>query len=338
MKTLNRISALAASLLFTAGAGVAETYNWKLQTFWGGGSIPQAVIEEFAEDLRVATNGEMNITVLPNKAIVPHNQSLQAVGGGILEMHKNTPCYSAGIDAAFGMLCEVNAAYANSYQFLTWYYKAGGLELARELYAKHNLYFVGPVPWGTESIPSQHPITSVAEFEGVKIRMPEGPSSDLFRSIGAAPVTVPGSEVYTSLEKGVITATDWGTLSINDTTGLHDVAPYAIYPGIHSVPVGDVSVNLDKWNALPDHLKEAIELGVRKLGVDMVQTFEALDAEVAAQAQEKGITLIDWSAEERSKLRAAAVDIWAKTGAGSEMATRIYDSHMAWLRALGNIE
>ena len=338
MKTLKKVAIVVSSVILNTSALSAANYDWKLQTFWGGSSIPQTVIEEFASDLKMATNGELNITVLPNKAIVPHNQSLQAVGSGILEMHKNTPCYSAGIDSAFGMLCEVNAAYANSYQFLTWYYKAGGLELARELYAKHNLYFVGPVPWGTESIPSQNPISSVSEFKGVKIRMPEGPSSDLFRAIGAAPVTVPGSEVYTSLEKGVISATDWGTLSINDATGLHDVASYAIYPGIHSVPVGDVSVNLDKWNALPDHLKEAIELGVRKLGMDMVQTFEALDAEVAAQAEEKGITLVNWSDEERAKLRAAAVDIWAKTGAGSEMATRIYESHMAWLRALGNIE
>ncbi|MEM9140202.1 MAG: TRAP transporter substrate-binding protein DctP, partial [Pseudomonadota bacterium] len=308
MRLLKRAAFAVTALVATVSTSQAETFNWKLQTFWGGGSQPQQVVEAFADRVKAATGGSMNITVLPNKAIVAHNQSLQAVGSGILEMHKNTPCYSAGIDAAFGMLCEMNAAYENPYQFMAWYYKAGGIEIAREIYAKHGLYFVGPVPWGTESIPSKDPIRSLADFEGVKIRMPEGPSSDLFRSIGAAPVTVPGSEVYTSLEKGVISATDWGTISMNEKMGLHKVAKYAIYPGIHSVPVGDVSVNLDKWNALPDDIKAAIELGVQSLGMDMVQTFTAADAEVVGQAAEMGITLIKWAPEERQKLRAAAME------------------------------
>lgn len=337
MKFIQKTALAAAALAAATAVSHAETYNWKLQTFWGGGSAPQKVIEQFAENVKIATNGQMNITVLPNKAIVPHNQSLQAVGSKILEMHKNTPCYSAGIDAAFGMLCEMNAAYENPYQFITWYYKAGGIELARKIYAQHGLYFVGPVPWGTESIPTKDPIRGINDFKGVKIRMPEGPSSDLFRSIGASPVTVHGSEVYTSLEKGVISATDWSTISINEKMGLHKVAPYAIYPGVHSVPVGDVSVNLELWNALPNNVKEAIDLGVRALAVDMVQTFDAADAKVVAHAKEKGITLISWPDEERKKLRTAAQKVWEENAKKSPLAKEVYDSQIAWLKSLGLI-
>ena len=332
-------TALAATVILAASstAGLAETYNWKLQSFWGGGSAPQKVIKKFAENVKSASGGQLNITVLPNKAIVAHNQTLQAVGSKILEMHKSTPCYYAGLNAAFGLLCEVNAGYSNAYQFITWYYKGGGLELARKVYAKHGLYFVGPVPWGVESIPSKKAIRSVADFKGVKIRMPEGPSSDLFRSIGAAPVSVHGSEVYTSLEKGVISATDWSTISINEAAGLHKVAPYAIYPGIHSIPMGDVSVNLELWNSLPENLKKIIEMGVRSLALDMLQTFEAADAKILANAKDKGITLVNWSPEERQKFRAAAQKIWQSTAAKSDLAKEVYSSQLAWLKSIGQI-
>jgi TRAP-type mannitol/chloroaromatic compound transport system substrate-binding protein len=232
----------------------------------------------------------------------------------------------------------MNAGYSNAYQFITWYYQVGGLELARKIYAKHGLYYIGPAPWGVESIPTKNPIRTVADFKGVKIRMPEGPSSDLFRSIGAAPVAVHGSEVYTSLEKGVISATDWGTISVNEAAGLHKVAPYAIYPGIHSIPMGDVSINLDVWNSLDTSTQTLLQIGVRIMALDLLQYFERADAEVLAEAEAKGITLIDWSAEERAKFRAAAQKVWASTAAKSPLAQEVYESQIAWLKAIGQID
>ena len=338
MNLVKYLVAGATALTLSAGTTLADSNNWKLQTFWGGGSAPQKVIEGFAANMNAASGGDITITVLPNKAIVAHNQTLQAVGSGILEMHKSTPCYYSGVDAAFGLLCEMNAGYDNAYQFITWYYQGGGLELARKVYAKQGLYFIGPVPWGVESIPTKQPIRTVEDWKGVKVRMPEGPSSELFAAIGASPVSVHGSEVFTSLEKGVIEATDWSTISINDGAGLHDVAPYAIYPGIHSIPMGDVSMNLDIWNGLDEKTQTMLEMGVRTLALDMLQAFEKADADVLAAAEEKGITLIDWTPEERAKFRAAAQEIWLAVAAKSPLAKEVYDSQVVWLKSIGQID
>lgn len=343
MKTLFslRTGALTLAALLFFGGGTApraEAADYKLQTFWSAGSAPFAVLEDFAESMRIASGGEVNITVLPEGAIVAYNQSLHAVSSGILEMQKSTPCYFSGIDAALGLLCEINAGYSSAYQFVTWYYQGGGLELARKIYADHGLYFIGPVPLGVESIPTKEPIRSVADFENVKIRMPEGPSSELFRAIGAVPVNVHGSEVYTSLEKGVVSATDWGTISVNESLGYHKVAPYAIYPGIHSVPMGDLSMNLDLWNSLDPATQELLEVGVRTMAIDMLQTVEKADADVLATAEERGITIIDWSAEERLRLREAAQEVWKSIADKSPLAREVYDSQVAWLRLIGQVD
>ena len=91
--------------------------------------------------------------------------------------------------------------------------------------------------WGAESIPSKMPLRNVEDFEGVKMRAPEGMGAAIWGKLGVGVSTLPGTEVYTALERGNIEATDWGTLGMNDELGYGDIAPYAIYPG-HPLDAG----------------------------------------------------------------------------------------------------
>lgn len=327
---------LAGGLATTGQAAAQET--WRIQSLWQAGSINQKVFERFAENVTEASDGRLVIEPLPVKAIVAHNETLEAVGSGVLDGQQSAAAYFAGRDPAFGLLGDLNAGYEDPYQMTLWFYHRGGLELARELYRKHNLFFVGPVLWGVESIPMTKKVETVADFEGVKLRMPEGPASDIFRRIGAAPTNIPGSEVYTSLERGVIDGTDWGTLAMNQDLGYHKIAPFPIYPGIHSMPVGDVAINLDRWEALPDDLKTLFETAVRDFNLDMIQTIEAADLKARAAARKDGATLVDWSAEERQKLRQVAVEVWGDYGSKNDLANRIFESHRAFLQELGLLD
>lgn len=323
--------ALALSSVSVA-AGAQET--WTIQSLWGAGSINQQVFQRFADNVTAASGGRLTIEALPVGSVVAHNETLDAVGTDILQGHHSASVYFTGRDAGFGLLGDLNAAYEKPEQMQQWFYHRGGLELARELYAQHNLYYIGPVFWGVESIPVSKPVNNVADFAGVKLRMPDGPSSDLFRNIGAAPVTLPGSEVFAALERGVIDGTDWGTLSMNQDLGYHKIAPYPIYPGLHSMPAGEVSVNMDRWNALPDDLKAMLEMAVRDFNNDMINTIAVADVEAVSKAQAEGAQIIDWSPEERKKLRTEASKVWAEYGEKSDMAKKIYDSQVAWLKEL----
>lgn len=326
--------ALASALGLAAAdtAGAQET--WRIQSLWQAGSVNQTVFQRFADNVAKASDGRLRIEPLPVKAVVAHNETLEAAGSGVIEGQHAAAVYFAGRDPAFGLLGDLNAGYEDPYQMTMWFYHRGGLELARELYRKHNLFFVGPVMWGVESIPMSKQVDSVEAFKGVKLRMPEGPASDIFRRIDAAPTNIPGSEVYTSLERGVIDGTDWGTLSMNQDLGYHKIAAFPIYPGIHSMPVGDVAINLDTWEALPDDLKAIVETAVRDFNLDMIQTMAAGDLKARQQARDDGATLIDWSSEERQKLRQVAAEVWSEYGSRNELAGKIYESHRAFLTEL----
>lgn len=327
-----------ATIAFAGLADGARAEVWKIQSLWQAGSVNQKVFERFADNVTKASGGRLTIEPLPVKSVVAYNETLEAVGAGVLAGQHSAPVYFSGRDPAFGLLGDLNAAYENPYQMQTWYLYRGGLQLARELYKKYNLYFVGTVWWGVESMPQKKPIRTVADFKGVKMRIPEGPSSDIFRKIGAAPVNIPGADVYTSLERGVIDGTDWGTLGMNQDLGFHKIAKYPIYPGIHSMPVGDVSINLDKWNALPDDLKILFEMAVRDFGRDMIQTMALGDLKAEVAAKKEGVTLVNWSSEERKKLRNIAQTVWKEYGSKNDLANRVYESQVTWLKELGLLD
>lgn len=330
------LAACAAAVL--AAAAPAQEFRWKMQSIWQAGTLNQRVFEEFCVKVEALTGGRLAIDPLPVGAVVAYNETLDAVAVGILDAQHGGTGYFAGKDPAFAILADLNGGYENVRQLHMWLHYGGGIELARELYAEYGLYYVGAVSWGMESIPAKSPIRSLEDFRGVKLRAPEGMSQTIFQRIGAAPVNIPGAEVYTALERGVVEAADWGTLGMNDDLGYHAIAPYPLYPGFHSAPMADIAVNMDRWRALPDDVKALVEMATRDFHREMVERIGLQDLAVAADAAADGIELVAWSGEERRKFRDVAVGVWAEYAAGSPMARRIYDSHIAFLRRLGLLE
>ena len=316
----------------------AQEYEWTMQSLWQAGSINHRVFEQFCENVRQLTGGRLVITPVPVGTLVAYNETLDAVSSGILDGHQSGAGYSAGKDPAFAMLSEFPGAYETAYQMQMWFEYGGGKELARELYGRFNVYYVGSVWHGMESIPSKKPLRSVDDLKGVKMRIPEGLNQEIFKVIGAAPVNIPGSEVYTSLDRGVIDATDWGTLGMNVDLGYHKIAPYQIYPGFHSLPMADVAVNADRWNELPADIQVILEAAVRDFAREMIQQMATADAGAAQAVMEQGVELVNWSKEERRRFRLIAADVLREFAKRSEMAQRIYDSHMAYLKTLGLLD
>jgi TRAP-type mannitol/chloroaromatic compound transport system substrate-binding protein len=315
-------------------ADSTSVIEWKAQSLWQAGTLPHRIFEDFARRVGERSGGRLTIEPLAVNSIVSSTESLDAVGADILQAQHSGPAYFTGKDAAFALLSDPQGGFENPEQMRQWMRTGGGLALARELYARYNVYFVGGVWYGMESLVSKKPIRKLADFNGVKLRAPQGIGQDIFQRLGAAPVNLPGSEVYTALERGVVDASDWGTLSMNQDLGYHKLAPYPIYPGFHSMPMADFAVNLDRWNALPDDLKILVEEEVQRFATEMIEGNKAADDKVAAQAEELGFEVIDLPTEERRKFRETAREVWKEYAARSPMAQRVYDSQVAFLQKL----
>lgn len=341
------VALLSAAVMVLPGCGQDEQEGgeggdapivWKAQSLWQAGTLPHQIFEEFAQRVTERSGGRLSIEALAVNSIVSSTESLDAVGAGILQAQHSGPAYFTGKDAAFALLSDPQGGFETPAQMRQWMETGGGLDLAREIYAKYNAYFVGGVWYGAESLVSKKPIRKLSDLRGVKLRAPQGIGQDIFLLLGAAPVNLPGSEVYTALERGVVDASDWGTLSMNEDLGYHKLAPYPMYPGYHSMPMADFAVNINQWNALPDDLKKLVEAEVAQFSTEMVERNRAADEAVLARAGELGFEAIDLPSEERRKFRELARGVWEKYAAQSPMARRVYDSQVAFLRQIGLLD
>ncbi len=335
-KTVRRLAAAAALAQVQPAAAADQT--WTMQAAMSAGDIGYVITEEWAQSIESLTGGRLAIRLVPVGSIVQYNETLDAVAAGILDGHITATVYFSGKDAGFALLGDLIAAYEHPDQMLMFMRRGGGDELLRELYARHGVYYVGGSTTGKEAFVSKIPLHGVADFAGVKLRAPEGMAQDIFQRVGAAPVNLPAAEVFTAVERGVVDAADWATFSMNHQFGFHEVARYPIYPGIHSMPILDVSVHPARWERLPEDVKAIMELAVADYARDLTRRLELRDLDDVQTARAAGIEVIDWPAAERQKMRDIAISIWRDWSGRSPIAARAYDAQTGFLRQIGLLE
>ncbi|WP_442486727.1 TRAP transporter substrate-binding protein [Halomonas litopenaei] len=344
MRAIPRLSRLAASIgaasiAITAPASAhAAEYEWTFQASETAGEPSFKIKQEWAERIGTMTDGRVAIEVLPINSVVGPTETLQAVSSGILQGHMTDPSYFSGQNPAFGMLGNLVGAWNDPYDFLEFMNNAGGEELYNELVEPYGAHLVAAATFPLESIPSTVAIESLEDFEGLKIRAPQGMVYNIFERIGATPVNLPGSEVYTGLEKGVIDAADSTVLSNNDAQGLHAFAPYPLYPGFHSMPMIAVSVNKDIWDGLPEDLQTTLETAFDAMAYDLIARLKAQDIEALARLQEDPeVHPFDLPDEERKAFRQAAEQEWQEWAGKNEMTQKVYDAATGFLTARGQL-
>ncbi|MEW5424862.1 TRAP transporter substrate-binding protein [Amorphus sp. 3PC139-8] len=330
-------AALAAASLATTAPAVAQDYNWTMQSLWQAGTATQKSFERFADDVAERTDGQVKIRALPAGAVVGTAETLDAVQMGVLDGQHNAPAYWTGREPAFAILGGLVGAYQEPQQLLDYHYDHGGLELLREAYEPFGLYPIGVTTWGAESLPLLEPVESPEDLKGLKLRMSKGMFSDVFAKFGAIPIEMAGTEVYSALDKGVVDGADWGTLSMNEELGFHDIAKYALYPSVHSMAIADVTIRKEVWDSLSPELQATLTEAVRAFADDMATTMQQKDEEAAERLRGEGVTLINWSDEDKQKFRNAAVDVWKSYASQSDLAERALQSQLAYMRDIGLI-
>ena len=330
--------AAAAFCAVAPAAVMAQQYTWQIQSLWQSGTSTQNSFEAFAEDVSKRTDGAIVIRPLGAGAVVGTAETLDAVSMGVLDGEHNAPAYWTGREPAFAILGGLVGAYETADQLLAYHYEHGGLELLREAYEPYGLYPIGITTWGMESLPLKQPVEHPDEFDGMKLRMSKGMFSEVFEKFGAIPIEMAGTEVYSALDKGVVDGADWGTLSMNEELGFHDIAKYAIYPGFHSMSIADVAIRKEVWDGLTPELQQQLTEAVRAFAEDMKNAMQAEDQKAAEKLTSEGVTLIDWSDEDKKAFRTAAIQVWKDFATRSDMAQRALDSQLDYMRSIDLIE
>jgi TRAP-type mannitol/chloroaromatic compound transport system substrate-binding protein len=339
MKTLYLSAALAVAVSLSSGASAqGADFTWKVQTLYQAGDPQYKHFEQFVEDVATMSDGRLEIQSFTVGSVVSAAGTLDAVKAGVLDGHFSYAAIWSGLEPGFAAMSDLTGAYENEDQVLHYFYGFGGLELMREMYAPHNMYTIGVMSPGHESLPSRVKLETVEDFKGIKIRMPGGIPAQIMVELGASPVTLPLSEAFPALEKGIVDAADAGTIYYNEGIGIYEEAGFTIVPGFHSTPIVDLTVNASKWEELPGDLKRILEVAMRSMAVDYVPKRITDDEAALARALESGVEVIEWSEAERAKFRNVSHKVWEEWATKGELAKRGIETQVDYLTTIGLLD
>ena len=333
MKFSSLLKSAAALALVASTASAATTL--RIQTHYAADHPSGKLAQMFADDVEVMSNGSLDIEMFFSSSVVATLETFDAAVNGILDCDMTGGGYQTGKNSAFQFVGDIMGGYDTPWQQYAWLYFGDGYEAANELYNKFDMQLVGWWVYGQESLSSSKPIAGPADLKDFKFRSPPGLETEIFAEMGAKPIVMDFTEIFTALETKIIDGADASGLANNVGLGLYDLVNNATYPGFHSMPSDHLAINKAKWDALPDYLKRIIEVAMQKLAFQTALTFEVKNNEAAAALRAKGVNLYDWSAEDRATFRAAAQAAWQRWGDKTPEARALVDSHVAFMKTLG---
>jgi len=252
----------------------AETFEWSCVTSWPPKFPGLGIaVDNFAERVEAASNGRLKIKVYGGGELVPPFECFDAVSRGTVEMGNDASYYHKGKVAAAQFFTAVPFGM-NHLELSGWLHYGGGLELWRELYAPFNII---PFPCGNTGVQMggwfNKEINSIDDLKGLKMRIP-GLGGEVIKRAGATPITLPGAEIFTSLQTGAIDATEWVGAYNDVAFGLHKAAKYYYYPGWQEPGAGlELMINADAWASLPPDLQTLVEITCQSITTDMMAEY-----------------------------------------------------------------
>jgi TRAP-type mannitol/chloroaromatic compound transport system substrate-binding protein len=315
--------------LSVSGEETSQTrYRWSLVTTWPKNfPVLGTSVETFSRQVEVMSAGRLVIHVYGANEIVPANGVFDAVSAGSVEMGHAASYYWRGkVPAAqffttipFGM----NAQESNG-----WLFHGGGLDLWREVYAPFNLV---PYPGGNTGVQMagwfNRDINSVNDLRGLKMRIP-GMAGEIFNRAGGSAVNIPGGELYTALQTGVIDAAEW-VGPVNDLAfGFPQIARNYYYPGWQEPgSTLEFLINTQAWASLPKDLQAIVEGAMRTMNQDMLDQFTAHNMTALQQIQERGVTLRRFPDDVIQRFYDISQQVYAQQAAADPVFKKVYESY-----------
>ena len=253
-----------------------KIYKWKMVTTWPK-NLPGLgfAAENFSKLVDKMSGGRLLIKVYGAGQLVPALEVFDAVSQGTAQIGHGSAYYWKGKVQTAALFTTVPFGL-NAQEMNSWLHYGGGIELWKELYEPFNLV---PLAAGNTGVQMagwfNREINSIEDLKGLKMRIP-GIGGEVISKLGVETVNIPGGELYTAMQTGVIDATEWVGPYNDLALGFHQVAKYYYYPGWQEPgPTLELIINKQLYDSLPQDLQAIIEVAARAINQDMLDEYTA---------------------------------------------------------------
>ncbi len=323
--------AVAASA-FPAPALSQGRLRWKMITCWPK-NFPGLgmAANEVAEQITKMSDGRLEVKVYGAGEIVPAFELFDAVRGGIAEMghgwdgywiakHPGMPFYS-GVPNGLG-----------PHEQLAWIQYGGGQALWDEMYADFGMKpFVSGLNPPSMFGWYRREVESLDDMKGLKIRM-AGLPGEVLNRLGATSVNMPGGEIMSSLQAGVVDAVEWGGAWSDLAFGFQKIAKICYWPGIHEPGASNsLIVARDVYEGLPSDLKEIVRVTAQFAAARLYSESTHQNAVAFRTLREKhGVEFKKLPDDVIAAFLRTSLDVQRETAERDPLARRIYESFLAF--------
>jgi len=246
--------------------------SMRFQSTWPSKDIFHEYALDYAKKVNDMTGGDLKIEVLPAGAVVPAFQLLDAVSKGTLDGGHGVLVYHYGKQTALALWGSGPGYAMDANMLLAWHKYGGGKELLNKLYASigANVVSFPYAPLYTQPLGwFKKPVTKPEDFQGLKYRT-VGISIDVFTAMGAAVNALPGGEIVSAIDRGLLDAAEFNNASSDRALGFADVSKVCMLQSYHqNAEQLEITFNKTKYDALPDKLKAIIANGAEAASQDM---------------------------------------------------------------------
>lgn len=310
-----------------------KTYHWKMVTTWPKNFPGLGTGAEFlAKTINEMSGGRIQIKVYGAEEIVPAFEIFDAVTAGTAEMGHGSAYYWKGKNPAFQFFSTVPFGMTAN-EMNAWLYHGGGMELWKKIYEPFGLL---PMAAGNTGVQMggwfNKEINSIDDLKGLKMRIP-GLGGEVLRLAGGTPVNVPGGDLFVSLQKGAIDATEWVGPYNDLAFGLHKAARYYYSPGWHEPGTTlECFVNQKAFNSLPEDLQSIVTNAARVANQDMMLEYVARNNDaLVSLVEEHAVEVRTFPSDVIDRLRSLSERVVSDVVGDDPLALEIYESYQSFL-------
>ena len=281
--------------------------NWRFTNLYNRGTAFGDLYQKLAQDIEKNTNGDIKVQMLYAGEGVGQAGVLGAAKSGLVTMAAPFQSMHAGELPVGVVEIGLPGGTSDTDELYKLFHEDGWGEILKEAYGSQGLVWLEPYIQTPVYIITKEPIESVEDFKGLKIRAP-GAYGKFLRNLGASPVSLSWSEIYTSLATGVIDGSIGSNL-IDHRDGNHvEVAKYMYKLPVAGAQVLPIVVNRSAWNRLDESQQEGVYQATVDHAKMQLKMSKKWEKEAVAQMEAKGLK---WSPEPSKE----DIKAWKEAGA-----------------------
>ncbi|XID91423.1 TRAP transporter substrate-binding protein [Paenibacillaceae bacterium WGS1546] len=237
-------------------SGDGKTYTMRVGHTLTPISPRHAILEKFKETVEAETDGKLVVELYHSSSIGDNNQLLQAVPLGTIEAAVQPTSFFGGVQPKLSVL-DLPFVFTDMKQIERFALSEASDELLATLEEK-GMTGLALWPLGIQQLTSNKPIATPDELKGQKFRTMGTPIQlELFSNWGTSPTPIALTELYSSLQQGVIDGQS------NDIGTVHDAKLYEVQKQMlltnHGAIIDLFYVNKAWFASLPSEYQEVLK-------------------------------------------------------------------------------